>query len=173
MALTGAEATVTPMRSAPAAADFSTWLEPHWRGMAILVRRLCPADDWEDVLQETFTAAWRKRRQFDPDRGTARNWLLAIAADQSYKHQRRRIPVPADLKADSAAADNDHEGRLDLAGAINALTERQRLAVTLYYFLRLPVAEIAAVMACSDSTVKTTLKDARTRLRERLGDDYR
>lgn len=159
---------------APNTADqFAAWLEPHWRGMAILVRRLCPADDWEDVLQETFAAAWRKRRQFDSDRGTARNWLLAIAADQSYKHHRRRVPVPATVDGEKPADLRDHDGRLDLAGAIDRLTERQRLAVTLFYFLRLPVADIAVVMTCSDSTVKTTLKDARTRLRATLGDDYR
>jgi DNA-directed RNA polymerase specialized sigma24 family protein len=43
----------------------------------------------------------------------------------------------------------------------------------MYYHLGLPVADVAAVMACSPGTVKSTLADARLRLRRELGEDYR
>jgi DNA-directed RNA polymerase specialized sigma24 family protein len=45
------------------------------------------------------------------------------------------------------------------------LSRRQRLAVELHYFLGLPVSECATVMSCSEGTVKSTLSDARARLR--------
>ena len=41
----------------------------------------------------------------------------------------------------------------------------------LHYFVGLTVDETAAVMDCSTGTVKSTLFDARTRLRALLGDD--
>jgi RNA polymerase sigma-70 factor (ECF subfamily) len=47
------------------------------------------------------------------------------------------------------------------------------VAVNLYYYLGLPVAESAAVMGCTEGTVKSTLSAARSRLRELLGEDYR
>lgn len=160
--------------AAPDSADlFSLWVDPHWRGMSVLARRLTPSTEWEDVLQDALAAAWRKRRQFDPGRGTARNWLLAITADQASKHRRRRIPEPAEPHHDPAAPATDPGGDIDLDRAMSALTRRQRLCVTLYYFLGLPIADIAVVMACSEGTVKSTLRDSRTRMRGLLGEDYR
>lgn len=58
-----------------------------------------------------------------------------------------------------------------LERAIAQLPERQRLAVQLHYFVGLSVEETAAVMQWSAGTVKSTLFDARTRLRHLLGDD--
>jgi RNA polymerase sigma-70 factor, ECF subfamily len=44
-----------------------------------------------DALQDALIAAWRKRNQYDDARETARNWLLAIVADQCRKGHRRRF----------------------------------------------------------------------------------
>jgi DNA-directed RNA polymerase specialized sigma24 family protein len=49
----------------------------------------------DDVSQEALSATWRKRAQFDQQRGTARNWLLAIVADQARKAHRRVVRWPA------------------------------------------------------------------------------
>jgi RNA polymerase sigma-70 factor (ECF subfamily) len=48
------------------------------------------------------------------------------------------------------------------------LTARQRQAVDCLYFAGLTVAETAAVMGCAEGTVKSTLSDARARLRTLL-----
>lgn len=152
--------------------DFDAWVRPHWAAMSALARRLSSVTDWEDVLQESLSAAWRKRTQFDPHRGTPRNWLLAITADQAHKSRRR--PQPASLDGvDRAAAGSDAALNLDLERAIAKLAPRQRLAVTLRYFLGLGVADVAAVMGCAEGTAKSTLADARDRIRALLGEDYR
>jgi RNA polymerase sigma-70 factor (ECF subfamily) len=51
---------------------------------------------------------------------------------------------------------------------MEALSARQRLAVDCFYFADLSVADTAAVMGCSEGTVKSTLSDARARLRSLL-----
>ncbi len=160
-----------PVRSASAEQDFGAWVTPHWAAMAALARRLSGVADWEDVLQESLSAAWRKRGQFDPDRGTPRNWLLAITADQAHKSRRRPRPVSLD-GIDGADADHDGSLNLDLERAIGTLAPRQRLAVTLRYYLGLPVADVAGVMGCAVGTAKSTLADARGRIRALLGEDY-
>jgi RNA polymerase sigma-70 factor (ECF subfamily) len=153
------------------AAGFAVWVRPHWPAMAGFARRLSSPADWEDVLQEALTASWRKRHQFDPARGNVRSWLLAIVADQAAKRWRRLRPVP-ELDR-SARASEEPAHALDLDRAIRSLTHRQQLAINLYYYLGLPVAESAVVMGCTEGTVKSTLSAARGRLRELLGEDYR
>ncbi len=154
------------------AGSFEDWLDPHWRGMAMLARRLVGEPDWEDVAQESVAAAWRKWDQFDDMRGSPRSWLLAIVADQAAKHRRKRRPEPSAVVVDRAIVDDaPAESRLDVDAALRILTERQHLAVTLHYYLGLPLADAAQVMGCGVGTVKSTLRDARDKLRPLLGDN--
>jgi RNA polymerase sigma-70 factor (ECF subfamily) len=150
--------------------SFACLVRPHWHVLAALARRLAPHGDSEDVLQEALSAAWRKRAQFDETRGSARNWLLAIVADQAYKGRRRLRPT-ADLE-DVAMDPRDASVDVDLRAALGRLTPRQRTAVALHYYLGLPVADVAEVLGCSAGTVKSTLSDSRNRLRALLGEDY-
>jgi RNA polymerase sigma-70 factor (ECF subfamily) len=156
-------------------ADFTAWVAPHWTSMSRLAHRLV-IGDWEDVLQEALGAAWRKRAQFDPVRGSARNWLLAITADQATKQARRFNRARSEPRADltpAAPPITDLADQLDLRTSVARLTTRQRTAVTLHYYLGLPVADVAEVMGCAPGTVKSTLSDARSRLRTDLGENYR
>lgn len=167
-------AAVSDAATMPYEEAFAEFVRPYWSDLHRLAHRLSGRDDADDVLQEALAAAWRKRSQFDPARGTARSWLLAIVADQSRKNARRRRPLLMHhLPEPPAEAGAANESAFDLTRALDALTERQRLAVSLFYYLDLPVPEIAQIMACSTGTVKSTLSDARRRLHFELGDDYR
>jgi RNA polymerase sigma factor (sigma-70 family) len=150
---------------------FVAWVTPHWPAMAGLARRMAASGQHEDVLQDALSSAWAHRAQFDATRGASRNWLLAIVANCARRSY-RRLTVPAAIDSTDLQV-ADEGGRLDLRRAILGLTDRQRLAVELYYFLDLAIADVAAVMGCSAGTVKSTLADARRRLRECLGEAYR
>jgi RNA polymerase sigma factor (sigma-70 family) len=156
------------------AAAFAVWVGPSLVAMNRLARRLAPHADPDDVVQDALTRAWTKRAQFDSSRGTATTWLLAIVADQARSARRgrlRRLRVVDDsVEVPDTAAPDSHVD-LDLERAITALAERQQLAVHLHYFVGLSVDETAAVMACSPGTVKSTLYDARSRLRTLLGEN--
>lgn len=164
------------------ATGFADWVRPSLLPMTRLARRLAPDADPDDVVQDALVRAWQKWHQYDADRGTPTTWLLAIVADRARDARRERIrrlrvvddhdappdtpaPDPSPDLAAGIAAD------LDLDRAIAALTERQQLAVHLHYFLGLTVDETGAVMDCAPGTVKSTLHDARARLRELLGGD--
>lgn len=145
-------------------ADFGDWVGPHVGAMTRLAARFAPGADRDDVVQESLVRAWRKRSTYDERRGSAQAWLLAIVADQCRKARRQLRPVVTheDLPVIDAGYD------VDLERGVSSLPERQRLAVSLHYFVGLSVRECAEVMACSEGTVKSTLYDARTRLRAAL-----
>ncbi|HEV7205712.1 MAG TPA: RNA polymerase sigma factor [Jatrophihabitans sp.] len=152
---------------------FDEWARPSLPAMNRLARRLAPQTDPDDIVQESLARAWRKCDQFDPRRGTATAWLLAITADQARAARRsraRRLKVVDDTSPVPDAASTDHAADIDLERAIEQLAERQQLAVHLHYFVGLTVDETAGAMACSVGTVKSTLFDARRRLRTLLGD---
>jgi len=151
---------------------FAALVRPHWSAMARLAQRLAPAGQWEDALQEALAAAWRKRSQYDEGRGALRSWLFAIVDDQCRKAHRRTHPGVelVDIVADDAPP----RGRdPDLDRALGRLTARQRSAIVLHYLFDLPVAEVAEVLGCRPGTVKSTLADARGRLRAELGEEFR
>jgi RNA polymerase sigma-70 factor, ECF subfamily len=146
--------------------DFAEWVEPHLVSMAFLAARMVGASDRDDVVQEALTRAWRKRHTFDSSRGTARAWLLAIVADRASRLRQRRKPaLPLPREEATAAVDGSS---VDLERALDELAPRMRLAVDCVYFVGLSVAETAAVMGIAEGTVKSTLSDARARLRQVL-----
>ena len=158
--------------SEPAA--FAAWVGPSLVAMSRLARRLAPDHDADDIVQDALTRAWQKRALFDPARGTPTTWLLAIVADQARSARRTRVRSLRVVDDTAELPDRpslDVQADLDLDRAIDQLAERQQLAVHLHYFVGLSVDETAQAMSCSTGTVKSTLFDARSRLRALLGDD--
>jgi RNA polymerase sigma-70 factor, ECF subfamily len=149
---------------------FADWVRPHLSTMARLAARLAVGADRDDIVQEALARAWSKRRQYDPDRGAASVWLLAITADQARKAARRLRPALELVDGAATVRDTDRslDRGLDVEQALATLPARQRMAVDCYYFADLSVADTAAVMGCSEGTVKSTLSDARVRLRSVL-----
>lgn len=134
--------------------------------MVRIAARLGPSGSKDDVVQEALVRAWRHRARYDTERGTFRAWLLTIVANEARRAAARQwhpTTIPP------AGSPTSLEDRLDIAAAVQRLPPRQKLAVDCYYFAGLSVVETAAVMACSEGTVKSTLSDARARLRSALG----
>jgi DNA-directed RNA polymerase specialized sigma24 family protein len=153
--------------------EFERWVVPHLASMAGLASRLVGQGARDDVVQEAVARAWQKRSTFDPSRGSPRAWLCAIVADQARKWFRRRARlarVAAVVQASGCVSGPDGGG-VDLERALAALPTRMRLAVDAFYFADLSVAETAEVMKVSAGTVKSTLADARRRLRPMLEEE--
>ncbi len=72
---------------------YEAYAEAVWRCVA---RRVGPrAADVADIVQETFLAAARAARTYDPARGSPWVWLSAIARRQAALHFRRRQTRPS------------------------------------------------------------------------------
>jgi RNA polymerase sigma factor (sigma-70 family) len=154
------------MRLAPADSaalpdqDFAGWVKPHLVAMTRLSMRLAPAGDHDDIVQLALERAWRRRETFDPGRGSAQAWLLAIVADQARRARTRRRPRVVDQ---AITTREPADPALELA--VRQLPRRQRMAVELHYYLGLPVRECAEALGVAEGTVKSALSDARAKLR--------
>ncbi len=149
--------------------DFDSWVAPHLAVMGRVAARLAPSADRDDVVQEALSRAWRRRGTYDATRGTAAAWLCAIVAGEARRARGRVRPTVQLVDGPALAPATDRD--LDLERAVAALSTRQREAVDLHYFAGLTVVETAVVMGCAEGTVKSTLSDARGRLRLLLADD--
>jgi len=128
----------------------------------------------EDVTAQAFERAFRRRRTFNPRRGSERAWLFGIARNAALDELRRRrrqaslVVDPQDPQAQevlSASAD-DAERWAAVRAALAALEPREREIVALKFHAGLSNAEIAQVLGVSESNAGTRLHRAVTKLRE-------
>lgn len=145
---------------------FADALPEHLPSMWWLAHRYA-REGAEDLVQEALEQAWQRRETFDPSRGSLRTWLLVLVADRCRKSKRSARPT-FELRDTAAPHGRDADLAVDLDRAVATLPPRQRLAVELFYVTGLSVAECGAVMDCATGTVKSTLSDARARLRPLL-----
>jgi RNA polymerase sigma-70 factor (ECF subfamily) len=152
--------------------DVATALVDQRAAMRRLAYVLVGPRDADDVVQDAAERAWLKRHTFDPVRGSARAWLLAIVADRARQRRRRPAPVWAELHPDALVVPGARPESADLGRAVAGLAPRQRAAVVLHYYVDLPVTDVAALLGCAEGTVKSTLHDARAALGRTLGGSY-
>ena len=151
----------------------------HAPWLAARLRAVLPAADVEDVLQETFLAAWRGAHGYRPQ-GACGGWLWGIARRQAALLLRRRGPaeqvvttLPADLSAGPDAPDPAETAQLraDLQVAVATLGPAgspDREVWRLMYEQDRPVAEVAELLGVPPGTVKSRAHRARRLLRAAL-----
>jgi RNA polymerase sigma factor (sigma-70 family) len=149
-----------------------------------LCRRVVGSDA-ADTTQEVFVAAWQRREQYDPSRGSLAAWLMGIARYKSIDVLRARGRRPAladpgieraggeraagDLGSESASVDALSD-RLLLADALNRLPDRSRTLVELAFFEELTHPEIAERCNLPLGTVKSDIRRGLLRLRRHLAE---
>jgi RNA polymerase sigma-70 factor (ECF subfamily) len=154
----------------------------------LVARMLKSADDVEDVVEETFWQVWRQANRFTEGRGSVQTWVLTIARSRALDRlratRRRREDSIDDDGGENLAssaeptfvrAANDpslaveHNERSQLIrAALGELPREQREALELGYFKGLSQTEIAERTGQPLGTVKTRMRLAMQKLRDRL-----
>ena len=157
----------------------------------LVSRMVKSATDVEDVVEETFWQAWRQADRFAEDRGSVQTWLLTIARSRALDRlrslKRRRedsiddVSSPASSAIASSAesalppSSSDpslsaelQERRVLVREALAELPREQREVLELGYFGGLSQSEIAEQTGQPLGTVKTRMRLALLKLRDRL-----
>ena len=124
----------------------------------------------EDVAQDAFTAAFR-HWQVVAACDSPGAWVRRVTCNRAASVVRRRLVETRALLRLARRAQTTvelDEGDAAFWQAVRQLPPRQAQAVALYYFADYSVREIAAVLDCSEGTVKTHLSRARAAVARQL-----
>src|SRR5579872_4043070 len=141
----------------------------------------------EDLAQEVFLRVYRARKQYTPS-AKFTTWLFRIATNlalnsiRDHRHQRMEVSLDAPLNDEEDSAPRElpaREMRIDehmierdrtevIRTAIMSLPEKQRAAVLLHKYEEMDYNEIAKIMDCSESALKSLLFRAYETLRVEL-----
>jgi RNA polymerase sigma-70 factor (ECF subfamily) len=134
------------------------------------VRRLDGLTAAEELAQDVFLVAWRRR---DEVPGRTLPWLYGVARRVLANRWRARRAVPPHVELIDGAAPDRHEGLarlVDVRAAMGAMSEDDQEILRLVGWEQLSVSEAALVLGCGRTAAKVRLHRARRRLADRLRD---
>jgi len=153
---------------------------------SLIARMLKSASDVEDVVEEAFWQAWRQAQRYSPDRGSVQTWLLTIARTRALDRLRASRRTREESIDDATGASGESsvaaissasdpsvdvelaERRQLVLAALSELPKEQREVVELGYFGGLSHSEIAERTGQPLGTIKTRMRLALQKLRDRL-----
>ena len=141
----------------------------------------------EDMAQEVFLRVYRSRQTYEPS-AKFTTWLYRIATNlavnhaRDTRHERPEVSVSIDEPDQETGTTLDlHDGKLTaeqeimrrerlqaIREKVDALPERQRLAVIMHKYQQMDYKQISAVLKLSESATKSLLFRAYETLREQL-----
>jgi RNA polymerase sigma factor (sigma-70 family) len=126
-------------------------------------------DRAEDLTQDAFVQLlrhWKKVSRYDRPGAWVRRVAIRLAVE-ALRRERMRAVLERKVEPASAPVPVD----IDVLRAVENLPAMQRAAVVLYYLEDCPLAEIADVLGCSESTARVHLHRARKHLADVLGEE--
>ncbi len=139
-------------------------IEPGYKLAAVMLRD--PAEA-QDAVQEACFIAWRKLVQVRTE-GGLRPWFLAIVANQCRTRRRMRwwsvITLPS-IREEPHMSDSDLDSDLDLDREVRKLSATERAALLLFFYMDLPLVEVARVLKVSPHAAKSRVHRAVVKLR--------
>lgn len=139
------------------------------------------ADAAQDIVADTFLAAFQQRATFDPARGEVRPWLFGILTRKLARYHRAEKAryVALSRAAEPDTEDNPDERvtdavsaaamRAPLAAALARLSAGDRDVLLLVAWADCTYEEVATVLGIPIGTVRSRLNRARRKVRQALG----
>lgn len=136
-----------------------------------LLRLVGHSEDALDLSQDVFLKVYQSLRKLD-DPGRFSAWLFRIAHNEAFSLLRRRRPEVEVVDALPSPAPGSRmlpvETTLAVAGAMKRLSEDQREAVILKIYQGFKFEEMAEILGCPVSTIKSRLYTALDLLKDAL-----
>jgi len=148
------------------------------RVLALARRMLGNEAEAEDVAQEAFLRLWRQAEKWEPGRARVSTWLYRVTSNLVIDRLRSVRPTTmpelpeVPVSADQSRQMEEEDLSRHVDQALQALPERQRMALTLFHFEELPMAEVASLMDASVEAVESLLARGRRTLKKSLAESW-
>jgi len=141
-------------------------LDPAYRLAAVMLGDRSAA---EDAVQEASVKAWRKLGQLRGDERSLRPWFLSIVANECRMARRQRWWSVVRVAEPQRPSEPGAGGlSSDLKDAVLRLPADDRLPLVLFFYLDLPVEEVARTLGVSEPAARSRIYRAARRLRADL-----
>jgi RNA polymerase sigma factor (sigma-70 family) len=173
-------ALVGRLRSGDATA-FRELVGRHIAVVAGIARRMLKDEaEAEDIAQEAMLRLWRSAAGLELGPGGLRPWLRRVTSnlciDRVRSGHRTIVTDEVPEVAEPPTQVTNLEGQelsVRVAAAMQALPERQRLALTLFHHEGLSQVEVGQAMGISDEAVESLLARARRALKSSLAGEWK
>jgi len=132
----------------------------------------------EDIVQDVFIAFYEKQEQYKGD-ASLKTYLVKITVNRCHDHLRswknKRIMLFEKVRGRSTTHTPESvmiqkAEKRELTEALFTLSVTYREVLILYYYEEMTTVEIAKLLDCPESTIRTRLRRARKQLANRIID---
>lgn len=149
------------------------------RVLAVARRILGDEMEAEDVAQDVFLKLWRRAGQWEAGRARVSTWLYRVTVNSCIDRLRARkeqtVDVLPEISGSATQLKTLEEGDLRefMDHALQALPERQRVALVLFHYENLSMSTVAEMMDSSVEAVESLLARGRRTLKKSLDPHWR
>lgn len=148
--------------------EFGLLVNRHGPSLMLFVGRIIEQQkDVEDVVQNTFVAAYEHMKDFDSQKASLLTWLQRIAYHESLYHLRKRkrqLLLPLDVGDDIPDELPEATTAEQLDEAIQKLTSEEQMLLQLYYYDGRPLKEIAYITGKAGDSLNREVSRLSSRL---------
>ncbi|MFJ2991188.1 sigma-70 family RNA polymerase sigma factor [Pandoraea sp. NPDC087047] len=137
------------------------------RLFGVILRMVRERAEAEDLLQDVFVNIWRRAEAFDPARGNAMTWLIALVRNRTIDRLREHreaaldeldaLAIPSEDPTPAALAEAT-EARQRLEDCMQRLEPQQRGVVREAFFSGASYSELATRLSVPLGTMKSWIR---------------
>jgi len=129
----------------------------------------------EDIVQTVFLKTWQMLPEWEPGRAKLMTWMRRVTVNQCLDNLRKSKPLYTDNlpeivndsdSPETALSDNLRAAQIKRLMA--QLPDRQKMALTLFYYQELSLKEAAGVMGISPDAFESLVRRARAAFKQKL-----
>lgn len=151
---------------------FSSLVECHWLPLVRFARSIVGESEAEDVVQESFLAAWKKLGTLEKPESFV-PWMLRIVSRRCFRRtgmRARFLPWPGGEKGPEPSVRAD-TGEIEVERILSHLPPRQRAVMHLTVIAGMSDGEISRCLGIRAGSVRSHRKRARQALVRLLASD--